>query len=82
MLAPGGRLIVVDLAAHDRAALAERLAHRWPGFADAEIAALFAGPDLLPGPSLTVAGPLDVRLWTASLQGAAPSRPATLEFAQ
>ena len=32
--APGGRLLVVDLAAHDRADLTRRLAHRWPGFSD------------------------------------------------
>ncbi len=82
VLAPDGRLIVVDLAAHDRAALAERLAHRWPGFAETAIADLFAGPGLLAGSSLTVKGPLDVRLWTASLQDAAAARPATLELAQ
>ena len=67
MLAPGGRLIVVDLATHGRAALAERLAHRWPGFADASMSGLLETAGLLAGAPLTVTGPLDVRLWPATL---------------
>ena len=35
VLRPGGRLIVIDLAQHDRDDLLTRLAHRWPGFSDA-----------------------------------------------
>ena len=38
VLRPGGRLLVVDLAPHDRADLPARLAHRWPGFADEAMA--------------------------------------------
>ena len=34
VLRPGGRLIVIDLAQHDRDDLLTRLAHRWPGFSD------------------------------------------------
>ena len=34
VLRPGGRLIVIDLAQHDRDDLLTRLAHRWPGFTD------------------------------------------------
>lgn len=67
MLSPGGRLVVVDLAEHDRLALSERLAHRWPGFADVAINALFAQAGLEPGSPVTVPGPLDVRLWTGRL---------------
>ena len=67
MLAPGGRLIVVDLVAHDRVALSDRLAHRWPGFSDAAIDALFEHAGLQPGTPMTVPGPLDVRLWTATM---------------
>ena len=67
MLAPGGRLVVVDLVAHDRAALSDRLAHRWPGFSDAAIDALFEHAGLQPGTPMTVPGPLDVRLWTATM---------------
>src|SRR5277367_6242429 len=32
VLKPGGRLLVVDLAEHDRTDLTSKLAHRWPGF--------------------------------------------------
>lgn len=66
VLAPGGRLIVVDLAAHDRAALSERLAHRWPGFADAAMRTLLADATLAPGPGRTVPGPIDIRVWSAT----------------
>ena len=72
VLAPGGRLIVVDLAEHDRAGLADRLAHRWPGFSDAAMAALLRAPGLLPAPALTVSGPLDMRLWPALMPATAP----------
>ena len=70
MLAPTGRLIVVDLAAHDRQALADRLAHRWPGFSDAAMAGLLEGAGLAAGPAATVPGPLDVRLWSATMADA------------
>lgn len=66
MLAPGGRLIVIDLAAHDRAALAGRLAHRWPGFSDAAMAGLLQTAGTSPGTPCTVPGPLEVRLWLAT----------------
>ena len=65
MVAPGGRLVVVDLAAHGRDALAERLAHRWQGFADEVMTTLLHGAGLAPGEARTVRGPIDVRLWTA-----------------
>lgn len=81
-LAPGGTLIVVDLARHDRSALADRLAHRWPGFGETEMAELFAEAGLRPGHLHLVAGPLDVRLWTATSIAELPARPLELEFAQ
>ncbi len=40
VLRPGGLLLVIDLERHERSDLADRLAHRWPGFEDADIAAL------------------------------------------
>ena len=67
VLSPGGRLIVVDLAAHDRSALAGRLAHRWPGFDDTYMDGLFRAAGVSPGRKMTVPGPLDVRLWQAVL---------------
>ncbi len=67
VLAPGGRLIVVDLADHDRADLTERLAHRWPGFTDAAMQAAFGQIGLLPAAPMSVPGPLEVRLWSAAM---------------
>lgn len=79
VLRPGGALIVIDLAAHTRTDLTERLAHRWPGFADGAMTALMAQAGLAPGTPATVPGPLDVRIWPAALSSPA-HRPAK-EFA-
>jgi SAM-dependent methyltransferase len=65
MLRPGGRLIVIDLAPHDRSDLTERLAHRWPGFTDATMTTLLGQAGLIPDAAATVPGPLDIRLWPA-----------------
>ncbi len=67
VLAPGGRLVVVDLAAHGRADLAERLAHRWPGFADEALRARLRDAGLRPADPISVPGALEVRLWPALL---------------
>jgi ArsR family transcriptional regulator len=79
-LRPGGTLIVVDLAAHDRADVAARLAHRWQGFSDATMRDLLAGAGFTPAPHSTVAGPLTVRLWSARLPLTAP-QPAPVKIA-
>lgn len=75
VLVPGGRLVVVDLAAHDGRATA-RLAHRWPGFADPTLASMFEAAGLRPEPGLTVPGVLPVRLWTARPQPSPAADPA------
>ncbi len=74
VLAPGGALVVVDLAAHGRADVTTRLAHRWPGFSDPALHSLLEGAGLEAGPSRQVEGPLGVRLWSARLPAALPQR--------
>ena len=69
VLKPGGRLVVIDLAAHDPAATA-RLAFRWPGFSDLRMAELMRDAGLEPSAAVIVPrsleiGPLEIRLWPA-----------------
>jgi len=66
VLAPGGLLVVVDLAAHDRAELRDRMAHRALGFDDTAMGALLAGAGLHATASVTVPGKLTVRIWASS----------------
>jgi ubiquinone/menaquinone biosynthesis C-methylase UbiE len=66
VLRPGGRLLLIDLAPHDRRDLTDRLAHRWPGFSDDAIGQLFGALALKSAPPLTIPGPLPVRIWPAS----------------
>ena len=67
VLAPRGRLVVVELAEHDRADVAERLAHRWPGFSDDMMHGLFRSAGLQPGAPLQVtaneSSAFEVRIW-------------------
>jgi ArsR family transcriptional regulator len=69
VLAPGGTLLVVDLAPHDRADLRERMAHRALGFSDTDMNNLLQQSGLHAASSLTVPGALPVRIW-ASRAGA------------
>lgn len=61
VLAPGGRLVVIDLARHEIERLREQSRHRRLGFSDEELAGWFRElgmaaeePVRLPGPELTV----------------------------
>jgi ArsR family transcriptional regulator len=66
VLRRGGRLIVIDLAPHRRDDLIAKRAHRWPGFSDAAIHQLLTDSGLDPGETVTIPGPLDVRVWCAT----------------
>jgi SAM-dependent methyltransferase len=66
VLRPAGHLIVIDLAPHAREDLTSKRAHRWPGFEDASIHRLLTDAGLDPGDAVTIPGPLDVRIWSAT----------------
>ncbi len=73
VLAPDGLMIVVDLAPHARAEQTDRLAHRWPGFADAAMASLLEDAGLAVEGVVAVQGGFEVRLWTARQADFAPN---------
>jgi ArsR family transcriptional regulator len=63
---PGGRIAIVDFAAHDREDLRTQHAHARLGFGDAQIATLFADAGFTPLSERALAGTeLIVKLWTA-----------------
>jgi ArsR family transcriptional regulator len=68
VLRPGGTLLVLDLAPHDRAEVMERFKHRWSGFDDAALAGWLGGAGCAPtaAEAVTIPGPLPVRLWPAA----------------
>lgn len=70
VVAPGGVLAVVDLAAHGDAAMMRARAHIHPGFADDSLAGWFAAAGLSSRPAAVVPGSLEVRVWCA---GRAPA---------
>ena len=57
VLRPDGVLVVIDLAPHDRAALLDNQAHRWPGFDDAAVAGWFGSAGCAALPPVAVPGP-------------------------
>lgn len=66
VLAPGGRLVVVDFAAHDHDELREQHAHRRLGFENESISTWFRASNLVPNDVIDLPGkPLTVRIWSA-----------------
>ena len=63
---PGGRVVVVDLAAHEHEELRERHAHERLGFADEQMLDWLTQNDLVPAATETLPGNgLTIKLWIA-----------------
>jgi len=70
VLAPGGRLVVVDFAHHNVEYLRNEHAHRRLGFDDEEVVAWCQGAVLEPEKSISIPGdPLTVKIWMATRDG-------------
>ena len=65
VLTPGGRLLVIDLAEHERTDLTGKLAHRWPGFADETVNRMFTEAGVAWRDPVAIPGPLPIRIWPA-----------------
>ena len=64
LLAPAGRLLIVDFASHDREELRQRAAHARLGFDDTQLSAWFEAAGLALESVLELAGgELTVKLW-------------------
>jgi SAM-dependent methyltransferase len=62
---PGGRIAVVDFAAHDREELRVSHAHARLGFSDEQMLAFLSEAGFTPAPPLALPGkPLTVKIWT------------------
>jgi len=67
---PGGRIAVVDFAAHDREELRESHAHARLGFTDEQMAEWLAASGFSPNPPLTLPGQgLATKIWVAERDG-------------
>jgi ArsR family transcriptional regulator len=76
VLRPGGRLVVVDLAPHEREELREQQNHRRLGFPGGQVAGWCAEAGLLVQDVLDLPGPaLTVRLWVADQPPARTGQP-------
>jgi len=77
VLRPEGTLVIADLGPHAHDALTAPLAHRWPGFDEAELGAWLAEAGCTAAAPTTIVGPLEVRIWAVRrLPGAGAGLPA------
>lgn len=67
ILSPGGRLLVVDFALHDREELRTRDAHMYLGFSDERMKQWFEAAGLDVDPPVSLDGELTVKLWMGRL---------------
>jgi ArsR family transcriptional regulator len=65
VLRPGGALLVVDLAPHQRGEVLSRFAHRWPGFDAAALTGWLGSAGCALAHTEDLPGPLHVALWRA-----------------
>lgn len=74
--APGGRIVIVDFAPHEREELRTAHAHARLGFSDAQIAALLAGAGFDPAGDRALPGhELIVKIWTGVRRSAVTEFP-------
>ncbi|MCC9620272.1 metalloregulator ArsR/SmtB family transcription factor [Thalassospira sp. MA62] len=79
VLAPGGKLLIVDFAIHDREELREEHAHRRLGFDDDTLHKWLRASDLAPDAVVSLPGkPLTVKIWA----GQAHTHQATLKHSK
>jgi ArsR family transcriptional regulator len=70
VLREGGRIAIVDFAAHDREELRERHAHARLGFSDEQMLALLSDAGFAANPTIALSGtPLTVKIWIGRRQG-------------
>ncbi len=79
---PGGRIAVIDFAAHDREELRERHAHARLGFSDEQMLALLTEAGFAAAMPLALPGkPLTVKIWLGTRTPAPHRAPARQEAA-
>ncbi len=79
VLAPGGRLVIVDFAPHALETLRSDYAHRRLGFTDADMQGWMRRAGLTPAPSLSLPGdPLTVVIWVGDRRANTASPEAVL----
>ena len=82
LLAPGGRLLIVDFAPHEREELRTQDAHARLGFSDAQIAAWFAAAGLALTTTETLdGGELTVKLWLGTRPALTKAQPLSRTLA-